>query len=799
MRSRIMMMFGAVITVLMASANDRWYQKNVLYNKTQDALSNMAYWTKDGVDGSGAPTATDDLVSAGDSTHDYFRIRMYGVSFTGNSWQVGEGDKYAEVVHDYAALTFQNSSTGLVLNNGMWWFNRANYTFQINGPVTVNSGASKPFTFTMVDHTNSTVDITGPVAGGEDTVMVFGPCPWWRDCQKKATFKLANLNGYQGTVVVTSSYENVGDDYGARLQLGTMNSSCHIEVCRGASLMTKTGSDVAKVGSINFRKGSRLWLSGTDGAAAVGCVCASGLVAIEDGPIPVKADFALFSENGYRVAILAGSSNSTFTASDFTLDGTSNSGLDVASFGSPRLEVVVDGATCLRTLYLVSPGIVWQTAYYENENRNADNGPLPGTSLTNAAFWSDGVAPYYAQSWRAYYTSQYLRTFNDPTADYVFPNAEFPCESLWLRGGHLRLTVASFTVPKLHVTGASSIATTRDAGSRVVVNAEEFALLGLNLKLQAYLGQTLVLNGAVTGTAPIEMRGWSGTGAPQAYYELTGINTNFVGNILVSQDESRPEYLTFAGKYPRLLVSDGRNLGGRLETFEPRALTLHNLAQLVVTNAETVTLADDLNRGVYVKERGRFLTDAGRTLDVGWPILFSGKLWKEGEGTLVLGGEAKHEVDDGGELTDVPRAGSNLFEVVSGTVKIRNANALAGVETTVAERAVVQIVLDPDNADLVKYGIRNVTAATPFSVMGGGKLNFSVDCSGVPTPVAGGVVTNALLTVSDAAVWDLRTIMPIRLQIWDELCSKVTPVSNGDGTTTFIVESGHFGFVLHIR
>lgn len=118
----------------------------------------------------------------------------------------------------------------------------------------------------------------------------------------------------------------------------------------------------------------------------------------------------------------------------------------------------------------------------------------------------------------------------------------------------------------------------------------------------------------------------------------------------------------------------------------PYRSVMADLAFLSVTNSSAnVVLADNLNRGVYVFERACFNVTNGAVLDVRQPLLLSGKLWKDGEGTLVLGNVMSHEASDGGDVCDVPRIGSNLVEVVNGTVRIENADALSGSVTSWAK------------------------------------------------------------------------------------------------------------------
>ena len=162
--------------------------------------------------------------------------------------------------------------------------------------------------------------------------------------------------------------------------------------------------------------------------------------------------------------------------------------------------------------------------------------------------------------------------------------------------------------------------------------------------LGAYNNQTLVIDGEIVGAADFTLRGVTATSATKGNYRFTGLNTNFTGNIVLEQPWTG-DYLTFGYKFQTLFVNDGRNLGGAKEAFDAAALKLATMSQLSVTNG-TVTLPDGLNRGIYI-ESGRFNTAADCTLAVDWPITMHGRMWKEGAGTLVLGGDLRHDSPDG--------------------------------------------------------------------------------------------------------------------------------------------------------
>lgn len=784
-----LMLFGSLLH-LQVLGNTIWYQTATVNEGSSYALSNMKYWGGgDGV----APTMNDDLVSAGN-----FTLRVRGTAFAGNSLQLGGDGKYCLFMHETTyTVSFPPESKGLVLNHGIWRFLRQVNTYNIQGPITVESSESNPFTFLFSDRDDSMATITGPIKGQSGTSILFGPCPWWSNgagyvAARGDMFRLLDVNGYHGNIVVTSNYENAGSQFGTAVALGSVDSDCKVVIWHGGSLTTDAADTVAKVGAIEFRKGSRLQLNFNPSDGKIGYIEARGLVSVHDRPVEVRLENAVAWDEPFRVPVLAGSSESVFSEKDFVLTCAFG---DVDPYsGLLHFEVEVDPDTKIKTLYLAT--YVNQVANFQDEGHPHDGREGQGSSLTNAFAWSDGCVPHENS---CYQTTRYLRTLNAPDEEYAFPG-----KALWLCGGHLRITTANFSVPDFYSSASSSISTTADSGDNTAVLCDKFHLVDGTLVLRAYKGQTLCLQGEISGNSSIEMRGINtSTRSTSAFYELAGNNTNFSGKISVSQEQNK-EYLNYALKHPTLVVNDGRNLGGRMSEFDPRALKLTDIAFLSVTNPmANVVLADGLNRGVYVQDRACFNVTNGATLDVRQPILLSGKLWKDGEGTLVLGGGMKHELsEDGGELSDIPRAGSNLVEVLKGTVRIENAFALSGAMTTWGEGTKLMVnSANTEDVDLKRFGIKNVSVDVPFVLNEGlERLPISVvapDDLSIPA-----VATNALFTVKDSALPSVMAMMPPLkdLSIWPTLPAKYVFVRDAaNGWTTVALESKIRGTIVSIR
>ena len=806
MKTKIAMV--AVSAAAFCAFGETWYfnsSKNV--DTTSQANGNrvitnanaMSYWTNSlGQAGSGLPGPDDDLVFDGSKG----RIRINAQSFNsfgGHSLQIGTANVGETLVYDGGHIYATKYPLKL-------WYSYFFCNSQANRDVTVPiqilaEDPNRPAVICVgnIQYAGYTYSLMGPITGSANAQLRFGP--WQRaignstpTSASNTTFRVDDITGYAGTITVTSAYQNVGAAFGTRLRLycDSQTSPAKIRVGRGGSLSLKAFGSEVTVKELSLTAGSRLYFnhSAQTEIGKLWHVRATDALTV-DGPVELCDMPIVRGIEHYRIPILTGPAGSRMSADDFTIsyNGGTQYNLDL------HLEVDDDAETGDRTLYVVTHGFVYQTSNYTDEGAREGGAGAP-SSLTNDVAWWKGLAPHPTNSLAQYRTSRSLRTLYAPEESYAFP-----CSAFRLQNGTLIIQTRTFEVPEFYCDGG-----TIGIGQYHVVNdtirlvAPLMHFTSGRVEIRSWVGCTVLLDGELDGPGDIRFASWPNTSEPKSNFGLTGINTNYTGSIFVSQNEYRPQYTSFDNKFPTLYVNDGRNLGGRKATFDPRALTLTHLAKFAVTNGATVTLADGLNRGVYMWEKARFdVAKAEGVLDVQWPLLLSGKMWKEGPGTLILGKGMKHEVSDGGELSDVPRAGSNLFEIVAGTVKIANADALAGVETTIDAGASIQLVLDPDDADLMKYGIRNTTADAPFTLDAsfGGKLPLTVDANAVPPPTGGKVFTNGVITVNSTAATAIAPMLAVR-RPWAGVASKMVPIEE-DGMVTFALVSKRVGTVFCFR
>ena len=779
------------------------------------AWGNMSYWVDaNGNRGTGAPTQNDDLIFAS-NTRKRYRFQTQNVrAMIARSIQFGTPERGATIVHDNAGIVKFNNE-GLKLGRGNWWFNTIalNYTMTLEGRVTIlETDPDYPYVFHygQAHYTNNFGVISGPLCGSSDAQVLFG----WHSMKtpenkvltsaRNSTFALTDISNYEGTITVASdpskNYKNDGVEFGTRLILSNTTSSATVKIDTDGSIATSSFNDTVTVKKLSFVDGTRIWINSARLApeGKLGLFKATDSLSV-DGKVEVYIDNVVIGGIGkMRIPILAGPSDSTFTVDNFKLTA-----VNMLLNNDVSLEVGLDESTGLRTLYVTTQGVVVQLSSYNDEDERDGKEKLP-SSLTNSAAWLGGYAPANPNNLSdaafdggsvKYYTANYFRTF------YGNVDCPFYADSLFCDSSQLIMVSQNFSVPELYLNGDCVIGVGQGGRNPSNINAPKIHILSGLATFRSYIGALLSVNGEIDGTGDIRFLGWGNTGSPRAYYALNGMNTNFTGSISISQEQYKEEYVSFDNGYSTFYIYDARNLGGKKPAFDPRALSISRLVQLYVEANKSIVLDSSLNRGLYVNEKGRFYVEAGGIFDIRWPILLSGKMWKEGPGTLVLGGAMKHELEDGGELSDVPRRGSNLFEVVSGKVKIAHADALSGVETSLAAGTALELVLDSANADLMKYGLRNTSVDVPFTLDESfeGKLPISVDASAVPAPVSGVVYTNGIITVKSSVAESVGSMLVIG-RIWSGCPSKMLKIEDAElGITTFAIESRHVGTILSIR
>ena len=284
-------------------------------------------------------------------------------------------------------------------------------------------------------------------------------------------------------------------------------------------------------------------------------------------------------------------------------------------------------------------------------------------------------------------------------------------------------------------------------------------------------------------------------------HEFAALNTNFLGKVKVSVADNTTKYADQGIVVPnwqqhvRLFVSDERNLGGARDSFAWDALYLEQYSDIYALN--NVTFTDGWNRGIAIGNIGRMNVPSNLTMSIWRPLNVNGNLVKEGNGTLALGGTLTF---GGSAQSATPTGGANLLTVAGGRIKPLAKDAFDGLAITFTNNAALCVDGTPADAALRQYGLVNTKEATaPVSLAANqSRLPVIVDFGDAVEPPADewtvGIVT---LETAKAEALKSKMYLPVRSP-FPNWRGELDVVSNGDGTSTVVVNYKHTGIILII-
>ena len=755
------------------------------------AWQDMQYWksVEGGTNGLAgvAPSASDDFIVHGamvlrSGNRNLFQGGSKLMNFGGNSLQLGDDSTAGTFTFDPTTATFARG--GLLLKNGRFLANyAAGSTCYVDGLATILASSSRPFYFDsqQTQYSNCTLVVRAELTGAEGTGIRIGgtnPQPL------RTTIHFANPSGYKGSVVVENTrYANTGDRWGSKALFGTMATPGTITVSSGGCLGAATADAVVSAASISFASDSRLQVENRGGL-----VKATTSLTVADGTqicVPVTITNANAS---VAWPILQGPADSAFTESSFEivrLKPCVNSGF--------ALSVVRDDEANTKTLYISMTPAVVQVKSLTNESSKDYGTPNYGSSMTNRTSWSDGELPHPE---RDYYSARSLRTpvMDRSVATNVFV---FGGKSLTLDTGARFLAFANrVEIPRLRLIGNPEIISGQRGWNPRFVVTGGVEVAGSPM-IQAYASQRLTIVSEISGAGELNCCGAVDTSSMEGYYAFEALNTNFLGTVVVSQR------LASASYRPQLYLFDGRNLGGKLPAFDPRALQLYSRACVSVTNTDrVVTMPDDLNRGIFIGGCGGFYPNhSNAVIEVRQPILLDGKMQLEGKGRVVLGSEMTFAAANGA-VSATPRANSNLVSVAANaTLVAAHSGCLDGCALSMAANAKLVLRVDLDDEDLTRQGIRLTKEGTSISLNSsfGGKLPLTLETSSELTRSA----TVGLVTVPTGSALETAVLAALPEsfpKLWPMTRQKRVVLADAEsGLTTIALKVTPAGATILIR
>ena len=286
-------------------------------------------------------------------------------------------------------------------------------------------------------------------------------------------------------------------------------------------------------------------------------------------------------------------------------------------------------------------------------------------------------------------------------------------------------------------------------------------------------------------------------------YFLRADSSKFKGVIDMTRHKTRGA--SFGGKFSILDIDAAVRLGGNLSVLNRKSIILTHYAQLRLANTifdgTELILRKASNRGIAVTGKAQInVVKKSVTFTIETPLSLNGELRQLGVGTLVLKGDAIGFGSDG--LSEEPTAGKNIFSVTNGTLAIGSVDAINGAAVTFKKGSKFELRPNFDDAEFMKYGIRNVKTSTPFAL---GEeveaLPFSIGTA-TGTPPFGVPFRLGLFTVkSDSESVELirSAVAEIEYPVVGFKAKVVEDVDEEAGTVTFAIDYAPIGLRISIR
>lgn len=677
------------------------------------------------------------------------------------------------------------------------------------GPITVTAPSAAPFWLQILDFANQIIEFNGPIVGNAGTGLQFcGLNNGARGTMSNEVIRLkGDLSGYAGDLSVagyTGDYDrpvalefchrsathfgtlSIGDAATVRLTLPQQEIGADRIVFEGLATL-----DLARAVTTDEQ--------GRPGRANGILRAYSGVVV--NGTVKISFDDSAVKDDGLtnRIVVLTFPASCDVDESKFKVEYSGRYGDYVLE---PTVEI--DESAGVKRLVTGVGAIVHLVA---GDHQDKARSSTRSSCFVTASAWSDGLLPHAgahylvendatyvksgrANEWVTGKTMTYLRTPDEATA-----TREFPGESLTLGDGCRLITFCQvFCTKKLKLCDGSQL-WVGNLQSTVFSNTCIEAVSGV-VELGALNGGHLDFDATSTlkGKATLALGSVTMTGAPQGVYRFASNNADFTGAVHATQVATVPDWNS---KYQLLDVYAESDLGGACATFNEKALEVDLMT--LVRFQDDMTLQESSNRGIYIGDCARFDVAKGKEVVCERSLVMNGLLYKQGEGTLALGGDLRFDSDAG--IVDAPRANSNLLTVASGTLKVLSAGSVDGLDITFGKNAQLVLKTDASDADLVKYGIRNAKTEKPFVLSEGmSALPLTVDWTGAALS-ADKEYTQGILTVKNvpAVVAQARAMLPTLVKPITGCKMSKLEIANDDGTLTFAVNFKKTGFALVIR
>ena len=690
-----------------------------------------------------------------------------------------------------------NCAEGVVLANGRI-YNDVSGVKEIAGKVTVTSPSSAPFLLDANTSISAAAGFSFPGAfygAATAGVRINNPSAY------DYGVTIADASQYYGGIEVTSTNGSGVASGTARLVMTTLSAgSASFAECCAFEL---TSSAQAVVTNLTMLGGSTLKFTLPASPNATPFLTVASSLAC-DGDVTLKFDTSAFS-----LPVSAPVTYPFLKVPAASADVAASLRLDTTAYTTSRPIISQESDP-------VTGDVTFSVSFYPRVTSLSSDGTSTAMSLdadapssmTNAAAWSDTREVHSG----AHYTFN-IKNANIRTPWYPEGSFEFLGASLTLGAGNSTLILAcrDFTCPLLYAGNYDSLKLYVAEASDATFHGDIYVAKALNVRI--YNDHRFTLDGELHGSGDLLLL--SGTAASsysghhRGDFFLTQKSESFTGKVTLSSDSGSGRRLwSSVEPYAHIWYSAPKCFGGPLPEFAYDALKIEKMARLITTNN---VVFSDTTRGLYLTNIAQLETpETDDSLTLLQPVTVNGSVYKQGAGTLAMGGELKF-LDAEGALTGTPPddASKRTLYVQGGMLKPLAADALNGLNIVFSNSVNVAgvnvtdvalgIDLDTEDADLRAYGLRNTKSLSPLSLsLAGGVTKVPVK---LLSDATGGTLSGAVMTVK-SEVADL-TFAKLDIRKPDAFAtvhmSRTVVVDAEAGTSTLVVSFKNTGFRLLIR
>ena len=642
----------------------------------------------------------------------YF-YHTYDVTAPGTEWVLDRrstsADKYSTFLFgNVGKVTFPN----LIINDGGTRFQcYASLAGGIAGKLTVKATKAAPFLIlydstsvgvfpfsdlTLVGDATAGIELCGPATGRADYTTA------------KITFSNCDLSGYSGRIRVRMFRDApISEEIFMAFHPGDVICPGELLCEAGGAISLENTINEAKFGTLTLEDGARIQSVGSGKMVVTGALAVNGRVIVDlDGRAASES-----ADAWTLIACAAGVDVSAVDLSKFVfVNAPQRSDVDFTHTSYLKWFDEPGGG---KSLKIVLPKIVTRNTV----DASAARSDFEYATKTNGGtdyYWSNQGAPGLDEDANDVIYLDTKRALYVPAAPENKDVYTFPGRSLVIAGsgvgptfdveqGKIGLQADILAVGACLIVQNKSI---KGTGSQLGFEDPEYGgqfqtcllrgTLGLygkgkdaDIRSTYGVNRQLRIESTISGVGDIKFNAIrsktpSVASVNAGTFELTADNSAFSGKMKLTEDyyntTTTSEQTPNAANNIRLIVSDGRALGGAREEFAFDALFLEHHSELLVR--DNVTLEAGLNRGVAIGDFGYVWMPEGKNLTINQPLNLTGTLTKRGLGTLTLAGAAMTFGSDGQSAT--PIANSNLLMVAAGTLRIANADAADGAAISFA-------------------------------------------------------------------------------------------------------------------